>query len=63
MGTCLQLFSKPDELIQEPCVVISKMSERAPPGDADEDYSFLGVSNSSITRLSKRPAPPPSILR
>jgi hypothetical protein len=27
------------------------------------NYSFFGSSSSSITRLSKRPAPPPSMLR
>lgn len=34
-----------------------------PPNDADEHHSCLGASRRSITRFSKRPAPPPSILR
>src|SRR5207248_11650633 len=62
-GTCLQLFGEPDELIQKSCWSNSRKFPNERPVMRTKIYSFLGDSKSSITRLSKRPAPPPSILR
>jgi hypothetical protein len=42
---------------------LSPSDREGTPDDAHEHHSWLGASRSSITRFSKRPAPPPSILR
>jgi hypothetical protein len=42
---------------------LSLSDREGPPNDAHEYHSCSGASRSSITRFSKRPAPPPSMLR
>src|SRR6266545_5319871 len=59
-----QLCKKlPGSKILEKRTVLSHRDRGGILNDADGHHSCLGASSSSITRFSKRPAPPPSILR
>jgi hypothetical protein len=70
VGVLRRLNDKPNSMAaqlrdaaieQQECSTGYYSAKFGPP--AESRYSFFGSSSSSITRLSNRPAPPPSILR